>query len=276
MYPLCFLLRVRVCLIHFHLQLQSNRMRDIISPWGLFNNTCSFTISILHPIHVCIPLPIPCSRLIPGHSLTTTCVLLTLNVVIIIPIARTAPSTTWLSGFRPNLTKIMLINYFIRIQHAHSLEVAGLVQPAAWWLDLRPQIIATIPWDTLSGACNLHHTRYLWIGAIDLIPDSTGVVTPPIGRLVVGLIKHLPHISVDGCPPNPNNRNLVPEVRQHWLELWKVVSCDWIKKEIIIKEIPWPSIFYTTKSIYPYESTDVFHNDMMYTVPIQLQASVYN
>ena len=36
--------------------------------------------------------------------------------------------------------------------------------------------------------------RFLKMGAIDLIPEGTGVVPPPIFHLIRGFMKHLPHI----------------------------------------------------------------------------------
>jgi hypothetical protein len=87
MYLLLLALCVRICIIHFLLQLQSNGMRDNISSWGLFNNTFLFTISLPHPLpFICslplpLPLPILCTLPFPGSCLTALLVLLTLAVV---------------------------------------------------------------------------------------------------------------------------------------------------------------------------------------------------
>jgi len=53
---------------------------------------------------------------------------------------------------------------------------------------------ATVPREMLTGAFNLPRAGCLRIGAIDLIPEDTGVVPPPIVHLVAGFVKHLPHI----------------------------------------------------------------------------------
>jgi hypothetical protein len=46
----------------------------------------------------------------------------------------------------------------------------------------------------LAGAFNLPGAGCLLIGAIDMIPEGLGVVQPPIVHLVVGFVKHLPHL----------------------------------------------------------------------------------
>jgi hypothetical protein len=104
-------------------------MRDIISPWGLFNNTFPFTVSL--PLPVPFALPILCSLPVPGPFLTPLCVLLTLAIVIVIAIARTPPSTARCSGIHPVLIIIILIDYDIPIQWSNGQEVAWIVLPAA-------------------------------------------------------------------------------------------------------------------------------------------------
>jgi hypothetical protein len=84
--------------------------------------------------------------------LTSLGVLLTLAIVIVIGIARTAPSTAWRSGIRPVVIISILIDYFILIQWSNGQEVAWLVLPAAWWLNLCPEIISSVPRETLGGA----------------------------------------------------------------------------------------------------------------------------
>jgi len=108
-----------------------------------FNNTLPYTVSL--PLPLPDPLPILCSLPFPGPSLTALRVLLTLAVVIVIVIARTAPSTAQRSRIRPGLIIIILVDYLIPIQWSNGHEVAWLVLPAAWWLNLCPEIIATIP-----------------------------------------------------------------------------------------------------------------------------------
>jgi len=139
---------------------------------------------------VSLPLPLP----FPGPVLTALRVLLTLAIVIVIAIARTAPSTAQPSGIGPVLIIIIFVDYLIPIQWSNGQEVAWLVLPAAWWLNLCPEIIATLPRETLAGAFNLSRAGCLRIGAIDLIPEGTGVVPPPIVHLIAGFVKHLPHI----------------------------------------------------------------------------------
>jgi len=60
-YPLLLALLVQVCPIDFLLQLQWNGTRDIVSPWGLFNNTFPFTIPLPLPLPIlyCLPHPRP-------------------------------------------------------------------------------------------------------------------------------------------------------------------------------------------------------------------------
>jgi hypothetical protein len=69
-----------------------------------------------------------------------------------------------------------------------------LVLLAAWQLNLFPEIIATLPSETLTGGLHLPQAGYLQIAAIDLIPKGRRVVAPPIVHLVAGFVKHLPHI----------------------------------------------------------------------------------
>ena len=55
----------------------------------------------------------------------------------------------------------------------------------------------------LTGAFNLSQAGCLQIGVIELIPEGMGVVPPQIVHSVVGFVKHLQPISVEGCPPRP-------------------------------------------------------------------------
>jgi hypothetical protein len=54
-----------------------------------------------------------------------------------------------------------------------------------------------------------------------------------------------------------------------------VASRDWIKKDYIIKEVSCPLVLNAANIVYPYESTDVFRDESLDTVPIQRQASIY-
>jgi hypothetical protein len=157
-----------------------------------FNTTFPFTVSL--PLPLPFPLPILCSFPFPGPFLTALLVFLTLAVVIAIVIARTAPSTAQPAGIRPVLIIIILVDYLIQILWSNGHEVAWLVLPAAWRLNHCPEIIATLPGETLTGACNLSQAGCLRIGVIDLIPEGTGVVPFPMVLLVTGFVKHLPHI----------------------------------------------------------------------------------
>jgi len=222
------------------------------------------------------PLPILCSLPFLGPCLTALRVLLTLTVVIVIAIARTAPSTARRTGICPVVIIIILVDDLIPNQWSNGQEVAWFVLPAAWRLNLCPEIIATVPRGMLTGAFNLPRAGCLLIGAIDLIPEGTGVVPPPIVHLVAGFVKHLPHIWVEGSPPLPKRRTPAPAVRPHQLELWKVASRDWIKKDYIIEEVPCPPILDAANIVYLYESTDVFLDESLYTVAIQRQASIFN
>jgi hypothetical protein len=158
----------------------------------LFNNTFPFTVSL--PLPLPFPLPVLCSLPFPSLFLTSLRVLLTLAIVNVIAIARTAPSTARRSGIRPVLIIIILVDYLIPIQWSNGQEVAWLVLLAAWWLNLCPQIIATVPRETLAGGFNLPRAGCLQIGAIDLTPEGMRVVPPPIVQLVAGFVTHLPHI----------------------------------------------------------------------------------
>jgi len=90
----------------------------------------------------------------------------------------------------------------------------------------------------LAGECNLSRAGCLKIESIDMTRKRTGVVQPWIFHLIVGFVKHLSHIWAEHCPPLLTGWIPAPAVRTHQLELWKVASCDWIKKDYMIKEVP--------------------------------------
>jgi len=98
-------------------------------------------------------------------------------VVIVIAIARTAPSTALHSGIRRVLIISNLVDYHIPIQWSHGQEVAWFVLPAGWRLHLYPEIIATVPRETLTCGFNLHCAGCLQNGAINLVPEGTSVTT---------------------------------------------------------------------------------------------------
>ena len=55
-----------------------------------------------------------------------------------------------------------------------------------------------------------------------------------------------------------------------------MVSRDRIKKDYIMKEVPYPLILEATNSVYPYESMDLFRDESVYTVPLKQLASIYD
>jgi hypothetical protein len=117
-----------------------------------------------------------------------------------------APSTAWHCGIRPVLIIIIPVDYLIRIQWSNSQEITWFVKPAAWRLNLCPEMITTVPRELLTAVFNLPRAGCLQIGAFDLIPEGKWVVPPPIVHLVMGFVKHLPHISAEGCQPLPTRR----------------------------------------------------------------------
>jgi len=244
--------------------------------------TFPFIISFPLPLPFvrCLPLPfrfpILCSLRFPGFFLTALCDLLTVAAVIVISITRTAPTTVWRSAICPVLIIIMLDDYPITIQWSNAQEVGWFVLLAPWWLNHCPEIIATVQRDMLGGALIIPWASCLQIGSIELIPEGTGVLPPPIVHMVVGCVKHLPHIYAEGSPPLPERRTPAPGLWPHWLEFWKVGSHDWIKKDYIIKEDPCPLILDDANYAYPDVSMDVFRDESHYTVSIQWQSSIHN
>jgi hypothetical protein len=69
---------------------------------------------------------------------------------------------------------------------------------------------------------------------MNLIPEGTWVFPPPNVVLCTGLVKHLPQIRAEGCPPLPEMRTLAPAVPPLQLDLGNVATCDWIKKDYIM------------------------------------------
>jgi hypothetical protein len=53
-----------------------------------------------------------------------------------------------------------------------------------------------------------------------------------------------------------------------------VASCDWIKKDYIIKEVRYPLILDAGNIVYPYQSTNMFRDEFLYSDPIQRQALI--
>jgi hypothetical protein len=129
----------------------------------LLYNTFPFTVSLPlpHPFplpvrsHLPFPRPILYSLPYSGRFLTAPRVLLTLSVVIVINIAKTALSTARRSGIRPLLIILILDDYLIPLQWSNNQEVGWYVLPAASRLNIYPEIIATVTRETLTGAFNL-------------------------------------------------------------------------------------------------------------------------
>jgi len=112
----------------------------------------------LSPCCLQSPFLSPFYPLFPALSrffLTPLGVLLTVAVVIVIAIARAAPSIAGHTGMRPVVIIIILIEYLIPIQWSNGEEVAWFVLPTAWRFTLCPEIIAIIPGETPTGAYNL-------------------------------------------------------------------------------------------------------------------------
>jgi hypothetical protein len=81
--------------------------------------------------------------------------LLIVTIVNDIAMARTAPSTARHSRIHPVVIIIILVNYIIPVEWSNGKKVTCYVLPAAWRLDLCPEIIASVPRETLTGAFNL-------------------------------------------------------------------------------------------------------------------------
>jgi hypothetical protein len=127
----------------------------------VFNNSFPFTVSLPLPLPFigCLPLPYPlpflCTLRFPGPCLTALRVVLTFAVVLVSAIARAAPSTARRSRIRPVVIIICFLDYLIPLQWSNGQKVGWLVLPAAWWLNLCAEIIATVPRETLTGVFNL-------------------------------------------------------------------------------------------------------------------------
>ena len=208
----------------FLLQLQCNDTRDIISPCGVVLNCFPCTVSLAHPLsvlsHLPFPLPILDSLPFPGLLFTTLCVLLPLAIIIDIVITLTSPSHAQCTGIRPCVIIIILDNCLVPIRRFNVQHVAMIVLPTVWRVNLDPEIMAPIPREMLTGVLNLPRGISVLIGAIDLIPKSTGTGATSIVDLVTSCVKHVPHIRVEICQPQPKRRTPESEGRPHQLELF--------------------------------------------------------
>jgi hypothetical protein len=136
-----------------------------------------------------------CSLPFPSLYLTDLSVPFSLAVVIVIAIARTAPSTTRRTGIHPVvIIIIILLDDVIPIQGSNGQEVAWFVLPTVSRLILCAGIIATVPRETLTGAFTLPPDGCLRSGAIDMIREGMRIVPRLIIHLVAGFVKHLPDI----------------------------------------------------------------------------------
>ena len=117
------------------------------------------------PFLCCLPLPFSHPILwtlsFPGSCLTALRVLFTLAVFSVIAITRTAHSAAQLSRICPVLIIIILIDCLIPILWSNSQEVARLVLPAAWSLNICPEINATVPTQMLAGVYDLRRASCL-------------------------------------------------------------------------------------------------------------------
>jgi len=128
----------------------------------------------------------------------------------------------------------------------------------------------------LVAAFNTSWACCLRIGVVYLIHKGKGVVPPPIVHLIARLVKHLSNVWGDRCTPLQKLRTPAAAVGPHPLELWNVVSHDWLKKDYIMQEVPVPCILDPTIIVYPDESNVVFWDEYLYTVPLQWQVSICN
>jgi len=185
----------------------------MISSWRLFKNSIPFTISLpLPPPFLCwLPLSLPfsilCTLPVPHDVFTTLHILLALVIIIVIAINWMLPLTAWCSGIRLVLPIIIVVVYHILLQWSNNQKIAWLELPAAWWLNLWPEITTTLPTEMLTAVFNHPCTGCLPIGAIDLIPECMEVVPPPIGHLVVGIVKLLPPFMRRWLPTTPDKAN---------------------------------------------------------------------
>ena len=131
----------------------------------------SLPLPLTFPLPILSGLPFPlsilCSHHFPCPIITALHMLLTLAIIVVIAITRTAPSAAWRSGIHLVLIIIFLFDYLIPVQWSHGQEVVWLVQPASWWISRCPGIIATVPRDTLAGVFDLSQAGCLRIGVID-------------------------------------------------------------------------------------------------------------
>jgi hypothetical protein len=77
------------------------------------------------------------------------------NIVGVIAMAMTPPSTTRRSRIYPVLIIIIVVKCLTPIEWSNSLEFACCVLPAGWLHNLCLEIIRTIPKEMLAGAVNL-------------------------------------------------------------------------------------------------------------------------
>jgi len=110
----------------------------------------------------------------PSAILKAVCVILTLAIIIVIAIARSAPPTARYSGISPVLIIIILVDYLSTIQWSNGQEVSQLALLATWRLNLCPEIVATVPREMLAGAFNLTQSWLSVAWSYQLDPWSLG------------------------------------------------------------------------------------------------------
>jgi len=220
------------------------------STWGLFYNTVPTPVPVPVPVplpFLCylplplsvlsrLPFPLPILRflLFPVSFLTALRIFFTFAIIIVIAIARTAASNARRSGICAVLIIIILINYRTPIQWSNGQEIPWFVLPAAWQLNPCPEIITTIPRETLAGAFNLPQAGCLWIGVIHLIPEGTGVVPSRI-VLLSRVLSNICSICERNAALHSRKGELAlllcGHINWNW-EMWRVVTAS-------RKIIPW-------------------------------------
>jgi len=78
-----------------------------------------------------------------------------LDIVLVIAIARMACSTTRRTGILPVVIINILVDYLISAQWSQSEEVTWFVNPAAWPVNLCPEINAAISTEMITGSHTL-------------------------------------------------------------------------------------------------------------------------
>jgi hypothetical protein len=156
--------------------------QEISSPPGV---CLPIPCPLLIPFSFLYPFPIPLLRPLryshpglsslpfPGPFLTTLRVFLSLAVINVIAIAKTALPTGHHTGICPVLILINLIDDLNPNLSFNWQAGIGLIKPAVWSLNLCHAMIGTLPRETFASAYNPSQAGCLWISALNLIPECT-------------------------------------------------------------------------------------------------------